>query len=189
MSLARYRIVRAVGVAVISLLGVVTPAWAADPTTVELKTEQEVALGDAITVWVAVRDSRGDPVNQAIVVLLTPASFGDTSGEMRLGQITTDALGQATFTYQARREGPQTFIARFIGDSNYVPAEASVALSVQGSVQLYEQQAGVKIPGLGVWLLVLLLGGFWSVYLVVMVLVTRIAIEGKEGTLDIRRQT
>lgn len=155
--------------------------WAAGPTQVELQVEPEVGLGERVTARVAVRDEAGKPVAGAGVVLLSPASFGPARGEMRLGQVKTNAQGQAIFTYQARREGQQTLVARFLGDSRYAPGEASAAFTVRGSAQLYEERAGVKLPGVGVWILIVLLMAFWSVFLVVMALITLIAREGQEA--------
>lgn len=177
MKLHSSRMARAVAAAFILLL-VVVPVWAAEPATVKVEAEPEAALGGLVIVRVAVTDGQGGPVAGAIVVLLSPARFGATSGEMKLGQVTTDDLGQASFTYETRREGQQTIIARFPGNESYAPAEASVGLSVRGSTQLYRQEVGVKVPGIGVWMLVVLLGAFWSVYLVVMVHITLIAREG-----------
>lgn len=164
------------------LLVAAAPARAAEPVTVELQTEPDVKLGDTVTVQIAVKDSQGGPVSGATVVLLTPASLGSARGEMRLGQVTTNSQGRATFAYEARSEGTQTLIARFPGSASYAPAEASAPLRVLGSAQLYQQEAGVQVPWIGVWILVLLLGAFWSVYLVVMVLVTLIARAGEKAT-------
>ncbi len=180
----RSRTAWAVAAALTLLLVAAAPAWAAEPTVLELEAEPDVALGDRVTVQVAVTTGKGGAVAGATVVLLSPARFGATSGEMRLGQVTTDDLGQASFTYETRREGRQTLIARFPGNEGYAPAEASVGLSVHGAAQLYEQEAGVKVPGIGVWMLVLLLGAFWSVYMVVMVLITLIAREGGKAPLS-----
>jgi hypothetical protein len=172
----------AVAAALILVL-VAVPVWAGEPTTMEVEAGPDVALGDRVTVRVGVTDGQGGPVAGAIVVLLSPASFGATSGEMRLGQVTTDDLGWASFTYEARREGQQTLIARFPGNEGYAPAEASLDISVYGSTQLYQQEAGVRVPGIGVWLLVFLLSAFWCVYLVVMGHITLIAREGGKAPL------
>lgn len=167
-------------VAVLVLLAAVAPVWAAEPTRVVVTAPPEVSLGDTVTVRVAVTDGKGAPVAGATVTLLTPATFGSASGEMKLGQATTDAAGRASIAYEARSEGQQTLIARFAGNRSYAPAEASQSFSVTGSAQLFHQEAGVKVPGIGVWILAVLLSAFWSVYMVVMVLITRIAREGRE---------
>ncbi len=167
------------GMVLALLLGTVAVVGAAEPATVELQVDPEVGLGDTVNARISVKDGRGAPISGATVILLSPADFGATSGEMRLGRVITGPQGQATFAYQARREGPQKLVARLAPGGGYAPAEASVSLNVQGSAQLYEQHsAGIEVPGIGVWILVMLLGGFWSVYLVVMVLAALIAREG-----------
>ncbi|MDP2954494.1 MAG: Ig-like domain-containing protein, partial [Chloroflexota bacterium] len=135
--------------------------------------------GDTVTVQVGVTDGEGRPLPLATVVLFSPASFGDTGGEMRLGQVTTNAAGKASFSYQVRRQGEQVLIGRFAGTSGHAPAETSVNLTVQGSAQLYQEEAEIEVPGIGIWLS-LLLGAFWSVFLVAVVLVHLIAREGRK---------
>ncbi|MBI4289488.1 MAG: Ig-like domain-containing protein [Chloroflexi bacterium] len=162
------------------LLAGVAPASAVEPVTLQTEATKEVRLGDTVTVRVTARDGQGRPVAKATILMFSPAQFGAASGEMKLGQVSTDASGQATFTFQARRQGPQTIVARFSGNGKYSTAENSVALTVSGSGHLYEQKAGVEIPGLGVWVLIMLLGGFWSAYLFVMALLTRIARKGEQ---------
>lgn len=174
-------VAKGLAAAVLFLAAVAAPVWAAEPTRVQVTAPPEVSLGDTVTVRVAVTDGKGAPVAGAAVVLLSPATFGSASSEMKLGQAVTDASGRASFSYEGRREGEQTLIARFSGNGSYAPAEASVALSVKGSAQLYHQEAGVKVPGIGVWILVLLLSAFWSIYMVVMVHITLIARQGREA--------
>ena len=101
---------------------------------------------------------------------------------MRLAQATTDAQGRATFSYQVRSAaGPLTLNVYFPGNSLYAPAQGSAELTVLGITQLYQQTAGVRVPGIGVWLLVGLVGAVWSIYFTVMVLVSLIARAGSKA--------
>ena len=162
-------------------LWVAATASAADPTALELRAPQEGQLRDTIPITAVLKDGKGSPIPRAPVILWSPASFLGTGGALRLGQSITDAQGKAIFHYEPRSQGPVTLNAYFPGDSRYEPVQASVELRVQGAAQLYQQTAGIHVPGVGVWMLVALMIGVWSVYLTVMVLLRRVARAGLDG--------
>ena len=100
---------------------------------------------------------------------------------MELGRATTDAQGRATLVYQVRTEEKASLNAYFPGNGRYSPVQASADIQVQGSAQLTRHPIeGVRVPGVGVWILVGILGGVWSTYFAVMVLLTLIAREGSK---------
>jgi len=167
--------------AVLLPLVLVAPVQAADPVTLKLEAPKEASLGDTISVAAELRDGNGGPVPGATIILWTPASFLSVGGSVRLDEAPTDAQGRATLHFQARSTGALTINAYFPGNSRYDPGQGSVELTVGGSAQLYEETAGVRVRGVGVWLLVGLIGVVWSVYLIVMVLVTLIAREAPSG--------
>ncbi len=164
-------------------LATAAPAWAADPVTLQLQAPEQVTLGEEASVSAVLADGQGTPVRGATIILWSAGSFLSTGGAIELGRAATDAQGRATFTYQARSEGALTLNASFPGDSRHASAQASSEVKVQGSFQLYQEEAGVQVPGITVWLLVGLLGGVWSTYLTVMVLLTLIAREGPKAPL------
>ncbi len=168
-------------------LAIAAPALAADPVTLELQTPGHMALGKTENVVVALRDSKGSPVAKATVALRTPASFLSTSGAITLGEATTDAQGKATFAYEARTSGTVNLNASFSGDARYQPAQAVVDVTVDGSAQLYQQTAGVRLPGISVWLLVATLGIAWSIYFTMMVFLTLIARAGTPASGKVGR--
>ncbi len=100
---------------------------------------------------------------------------GKAKGEMVLGTALTDPSGVASITSEMRRSGDIEVIARFEGNDQYEAASASSSLVVEGSYQLYTPEVGVKIPGLGSWLLAAVIGGLWSLYFIVALLVFAIA--------------
>lgn len=156
-------------------LALATPVLAAGPVTMELQSPGHMALGNTENVVVVLRDSKGAPITKATVVLWTPASFLSTSGAITLGEAATDAQGKATFAYEARTGGTVNLNASFAGDTRYQPAQAAADVTVDGAAQLYQQTAGVRLPGVNVWLIVGALAVVWSTYFTVMVLVTFIA--------------
>lgn len=161
--------------AILLTLVLVMPVQAADPVVLELEVPKTVSLGDTITITAKLRDGSGVPIPGANVILWAPASFLGHGGSMRLGQATTDAQGRAIFHYQARNEGPLTLNGYFPGNNHYDPAQGLAELTVQGSGQLHRETAGVRVPGMGVWVVVGLVAAVWSIYFTVMVLLTLIA--------------
>ncbi|MBI2165195.1 MAG: Ig-like domain-containing protein [Chloroflexi bacterium] len=157
-----------------------TPVWAAEPVTLELQAPEQLALGDKVSVTAMLKDANGSPVPAGTVILWTSGSFLSVGGAVQLGEAATDAQGRVTFTYEARNEGAVTLNAYFRGDSRYGFAQGSAAVDVQGSAQLTRHPIeGVRVPGIGVWILAAILGGVWSTYLAVMVFLTLIAREGR----------
>lgn len=165
------------------LLRTATPVWAGDPVTLQLQAPTQVDLGEKVPVIALLKDSKGNPVPGATIILWRPASFLSKAGTIELGRATTDAQGKVSFVYEARSEGPVQLNAYFAGNSRYDPAQSAVELTVAGAAQLYQETAGVRVPGLGVWLLVAVLGGVWATYFAVMVLLTLIAREGARAAV------
>lgn len=158
-----------------------TPVWATDPTTLELQAPQAAGLGDVVEIVAVLQDENGAPISAASVILWTSASFLSTEGAMKLGQVATDEQGRAVFHYEARTSGSLALNAYFSGDTRYASAQGSAALTVSGSRQIYHEESGVHIPGVGVWLLVALLLFVWSLFFIVMVLLSLIAREGEKA--------
>lgn len=168
-----------------SFLMSAVPVRGAGPVTVEIDAPPELALGDEATIGIILLDGSGAPVARAPVILQGSGSFLSTDGAMRLGEATTDAQGRAGFAYQARIQGPVVLTVYFAGDSRLEPATASIEIAIRGSSQLYSEAAGVRVPGIGVWLLAGLLGGVWSTYFAVMAFLTLIARAPAEDSLGL----
>ena len=100
---------------------------------------------------------------------------GEARGEMVLGTARTGPSGVAFITTEVRRSGDIEVIARFEGDDQYEAASVTSSLVVEGSYQLYTPEVGVRIPGLGSWLLAAVIAGLWGLYFVVALLVFAIA--------------
>jgi len=163
-----------------------TPAWAAEPVNLEFQAPEQVNIGDEVMVTAGLRNEKGIPVPGANIVLTSEASFLSAEGTIELDRAATDAQGIVNFLYQARTEGPITLNVYFSGDSRYGSAQDSTELTVLGSVQLYQQTAGVRLPGISVWLLVGVLGTVWSIYVTVMVLLALIARASPKAPLERR---
>lgn len=182
----RIRVARLLSPTLLSLLllmATASPVWAAEPVTLQLQAPAQVSLGDKVAVTAVLQDGKGAPVPGATIVLWSSGSFLSVAGAVQLGQAVTDAQGRVTFTYEARTDGAVTLNAFFAGNSRYSPTQASAEIQVTGSAQLSRHPIeGVRVPGIGVWILAGILGGVWGTYLVVMVLLTLIAREAPKSS-------
>lgn len=164
------------------LLALVHPAAAEGPATLELQAPKEVRLGDEVSVTATLRDGNGAPIPGATIILWSPGEFLSVSDAVELGRAATNVQGHVTFRYEARSGGAVSLNASFAGDARNAPAQAAAPLQVQGSAQLtHHPREGVRVPGVSVWILVGILGGVWSTYFSVAVLLTLIAREGPKG--------
>ncbi len=153
----------------------VIPALAADPAILELQAPSEASLGSSITVITVLKDIRGAPIVGATIIFWSPVDFLGTVGSIQHGEATTDAQGEAIFSYEPRTGGTITLNAYFPGNELYELAQGTMELTVQGSAQLYQEEVGVYVPGIGVWIMVTILGGVWFVYFMVLVFLAGIA--------------
>lgn len=180
MSLLKVRRLLVVIAPLVLLLASTTPALAADPVVLEIQTPKQVSLGDEIVVTVVLRDGSGAPIPATGIILWTGARFLSVGGAMELDRASTNAQGRATFNYQVRTEKSLTLNASFPGDGRYAFGQASAEVEVLGSAQLYQSTAGVRVGGIGVWLLAAVVGGVWATYFAVMVFLTLIVREGSK---------
>lgn len=152
------------------------PAFSAG-ATITLELPREMTVGKEATLLAAL--SGNGPRAGAEVLFLATLTFAGTRGEVVLGRAVTDAQGIARFTFLPRTQGEVNIIARFVGDSQIGPVEVSRKITVQPSSALYRETAGVRVPGIGVWLLLAVLGAVWSTYLTVAVILGAIASRGR----------
>ncbi len=157
-------------------------ALAAQETQVELSLPGEGKVGEEAIVVAVLAEASGSPLQGVEVVFYTPAEFANVSGEIEIGQSVTDEQGVASLVYTPRSWGEQTVIVRFAGDSQYSAAESSAVTLIEPGPQLHQEEAGVDVPGIGVWLLVAVLGVVWTIYLVIAVLLELIARKGVAHT-------
>jgi len=184
MSSTRFRLLLAViqaGTLILAMMflldrGALTAmAQDADSQTVlQFAGPDEVPVGNRARLLVILEDSRGMPIADAIILFTTPSLFAGTVAEMEIGTIVTDTDGLATLDYQLRVQGRNQFIARFHGDAEHQPAESRTEVIATGTAQLAERTAGVSVPFFGSWTLIVVIGAVWTVYLLVMRLVSQI---------------
>lgn len=156
-------------------------AWADAPATaVSLKLAAPTVTTLAKDTELSATLLRADatPIRGAVVHFYADASFAGVNGRVHLGQATTDAQGVATIHYSPRHNGNLTVYAEFTGDGRYQAAESAATLQVTGSPPLYQETAGIQVPGLNSWLLIAVLTVVWAILFSVAIFILSIARAG-----------
>ncbi len=189
----------------VALLGWMAPARNADaqtpgaqPTAIGMAAPPSIELGETVTVKAKLVGAGGAPVTNKRVDFTTTGNFLNTTSDMVLAAATTDAAGVATGQFVARRSGSIAITAVFAGDGGFAGAKAGTQVMVTGDRQLYQQQAGVALPGLNAppdqnsnavtwprwvlsgWPIAVVLLLVWSLYGTAVVFIGEIAAQGGE---------
>lgn len=149
------------------------------PTDLRLRTVGEPRLGETLRLEAVLVDAEGMPVEGVPIAFFQEASYGEVMGPAWLGTAWTDHEGVAAIATELRSAGPLSFSARFEGDAAHRPVETGVELEVTGDAQLYRPDVGLRVPGLGAWWLLVIVGFVWGLYLLVARQVVGIARAGR----------
>lgn len=149
------------------------------PTIIEIRPPSEAVTGRQVTVLARLTAERGQPVPGQVLELIHSVSFLSVDADAVLATAVTGPEGVATFTFVPGTAGENLITARFAGDGALAPALATQALEVTEGPPSYSETAGIRVPGVGLWLLVAILGAVWGVFLFVMVLLGLIGAEGR----------
>ena len=136
---------------------------------------ETATLGVPTTIRVVLKSpTDGKPVANTPLIFHTDATFANVTDEVELGQASTNAEGVAVLTFEPHVAGNHEVRVDFEDVGRKVNL-AKVMVSVTGSSQLVRSTAGIKIPGLNVWLLIALIASIWSILLSVSFRVIAIA--------------
>ncbi|MBI4339234.1 MAG: Ig-like domain-containing protein [Chloroflexi bacterium] len=127
-------------------------------------------VGNPMVVAGYLLDPAGNPISGQTVAFSTEAEFMNTLGSFEIGQAVTDDRGLAYVQYVPKEVGTSTITARFAGNDVFAPLTTSSPLEVTEGKATYKQERPFRIPGADVRLVVVLLSGVWSLYLLVTVL-------------------
>lgn len=145
----------------------------------DVSVPSQADLGQDVEIQAHLADDKGAPVARAHITFESPASWGtDFKGTMVLGTAVTDSNGLAVLRTRVTRSGPVAVTARFAGSAALSAANGSAQVNVLGSSQLYLPQVGVRAPGLGPWILLLVIAILYGLYLLVAVRIFSIARSG-----------
>ena len=163
--------VLAVGIAALSLAGTARAAH----IRVDLSVPDEAAIGQPMEVQAHFHSESDEAITGMAVTFHEEVSFGGVTSDVELGRAVTDADGFAGLTYEPRTAGDHEIHVRYTyADGEEEDAAASLTIPATGQ-QLYRSTAGVKIPGLNVWLLMALVAVVWAILLSVAFRVIAIA--------------
>ena len=163
--------VLAVGIVALSLAGTARAAH----IRVELSVPDQPAIGQPMEVQAHFHSESDDAITDMAVTFHEEVSFGGVTSDVELGRAVTDEDGFAALTYAPRTAGTHEIHVRYTyADGEEEDAAASLTVPATGQ-QLYRSTAGVKIPGLNVWLLMALVAVVWAILLSVAFRVIAIA--------------
>ncbi|MEJ2600319.1 MAG: Ig-like domain-containing protein [Anaerolineales bacterium] len=106
--------------------------------------------GELLTVQAVLVDSRGHPISQATIYFTTQADFLHNSDDVVLAQAVTNGKGQAVAHFTDDFSGTITLQAEFRGDEQYAASNTTTQIAMAGQNQVYAEHVGVDIPGFNV---------------------------------------
>ncbi len=157
------------------LLAGIALAQARTDTAIELTVPAGGAVGTEMTVAARLTDQSGGAIADTEIIFQSSLVFLNALGDVEIGRDTTDKFGTATLTFIPRSEGETEIIAIFEGNANYGDAFEGAPVVVATGPAQYTEEAGVKVPGINVSLLVMILSAVWGTYMAVMFRVFLIA--------------
>ncbi len=196
---------------------------ALEPTQIVIGAPAQSNPGASLTVQALLTDSQGHPISKAVIYFTTQGTFLHDSSDVVLAQAMTNGSGQAVAQFADDFSGTIELRAEFRGDAQYAPSDATTSIATAGEQQVYAEHVGVDIPGLNVppvrapmasvqsplggiwgfvaslwpamngWPLAAILLLVWSMYLLAVRFVFRVAALGSEPEelpeFDSRRQS
>ena len=120
------------------------------PTQIVLGAPVKSNVGEDLTVQAVLADSQGHPISKAMIFFTTETIFLNTKSDVVLAQAMTNANGQAVAHFVDDLSGPLTLRAEFRGDTQYAPSNATIQIAMAGNGQVYVEHVGVDIPGFNV---------------------------------------
>ncbi|HEX6581794.1 MAG TPA: hypothetical protein VF195_13115 [Actinomycetota bacterium] len=134
---------------------------------VVLDLPEEASVGGATTIRAVVTHREdGDPVEGLMVTFEAPATWGEAlAGSMVLGTAVTDHDGTAVIATEIRAAGDLEVTARVESAEGFREASTTASLEVVRQRQVVEDEVGLRIPWLNLWVLAGVIGLVWLLYL------------------------
>jgi hypothetical protein len=106
--------------------------------------------GGLLTVQAVLADSQSHPISKAVVYFTTQQNFLGSTSDVVLAQAVTNASGQAVVQFTDNFSGAFALQAEFRGDTQYASSNATTQIGAAGTAQVYAEHIGVDIPGFNV---------------------------------------
>jgi len=121
-----------------------------ESTQIVVGAPSEATLGAPLTVQAVLADSKGHPISKAVIYFTVSTTFLGDTNDMVVSQAVTNGKGQASAQIVVDFSGPITLNAEFQGDTQYASSNATTQVSMTGEGQVYNEHIGVDIPGFNV---------------------------------------
>jgi hypothetical protein len=121
-----------------------------ESTKIMIGAPAQSKLGEALTVQAVLADSQGHPISKEVIYFTTQSTFLSDSSDVVLAQAMTNGKGQAVAQFVDDFSGTITVHAEFRGDTKYASSDATTQIGSIGGQQVYSEHVGVDIPGLNV---------------------------------------
>jgi hypothetical protein len=121
-----------------------------EATQISIGAPAQTNVGKRITVQAMLVDSHGNPIPKETVYFTTQAEFLHNSGDVVLAQAMTNSKGQAVAEFTDDFSSTITLQAEFRGDTQYASSNATTQIAIDGQNQVYAEHVGVNIPGFNV---------------------------------------
>ncbi len=152
------------------------PAGGDSDGKAEITVSADPRVGDLADVLVTLTSTTdGSPVAGVQVRILREVTFAGVTGMVEVAAATTDDDGRAEMDFVPRRAGDQDLVIEYLLPEAAEPVAASQSLVVAEGGQIYRSEAGVDIPGLGVWIIIAVATTVWVVLITIAVRVIAIA--------------
>ncbi len=181
----RESLVRSAAMLLLLIIGVAyvteaVSAQATERTEIEFLAPTPATVGDEVELK-AIITVGGDPVANVEVDFLRFTQFMNAGNDLLIGTSVTDRLGIASVTYIPRSEGEILITAEVRGGDEVRPAFTDATINISTGPGLFQEEAGISVPGINIALLAAVLSAIWGTFMYVMFLIWRIA---REGSLE-----
>ena len=121
-----------------------------EPTQIVVGAPAQSKLGETLTVQAVLADSQGHPISKEVIYFTTQATFLSKNSDVVLAQAVTNGNGQAVADFVNNFSGAFALQAEFLGDKQYASSKATIQIGTAGEGQVYVEHVGVDIPGFNV---------------------------------------
>ena len=184
MRLSVGRLVLATAFALGASAGPALAATATSPDHLAISASTTTVSGKPVTVNAVLTDGSGQPVQGALIRLVTKVTFMGASHDEIVDEATTGTDGKAVLTFAPTVAGPATVTARY-GATGSTPVEASLAFNVQVPIVAYHPTpVGLQAPWARSYFILLPVLVVWFVYLLVIAQASKIRRAGHRSPVS-----
>jgi hypothetical protein len=153
------------GVAVICLVVAPSLPVRGDHLVIGVEYPETVSIGEVVTLSVVVTSAETNVrIPNAEVVARREITFAGVTDTVVLARSITDDAGVATLRWEEQMSGLHPVTIEYRGPEDSTPE--AVEIRVEGTDQVVRSTSGVRLPLVGGWVIILLLGATWSLILV-----------------------